>query len=204
MNSRRRTIVIAGVSILLVWILVVAGFLIARNSKMTAEKLRAYIESVDLRKLSGEARRKALRDLANKLNALTPEERRLARSEQLWAKWFSEMTEQEKSEFIEATLPSGFKQMLASFEKLPEEKRHKAIDSAVKRMKEARDNGETGVRSRPRGTNAPPPLSPDLQKKVATIGLKSVYSDSSAQTKAELAPLLEEVQKSMETGRMFH
>jgi hypothetical protein len=54
-----------------------------------------------------------------------------------------------------------------------------------------------------RGKNAPPPISPELEAKIRTIGLNSFYSQSSAQTKAELAPLLEEMQHQMESGRMM-
>jgi len=206
MNARQRPIFIAVIAVVAVWLVALGGFALARHSKMTAEKVRAYLQATDLSKLSGDARAKALRELAEKLNSLSPEERQHARAEQLWARWFEQMSEQEKSDFIEATMPAGFKQMLASFEKLAPEKRKKTIDNAVKRLQEARESPAplTGKTNSvwARGTNGPV-LSEDLQKKVAVIGLKSVYSDSSAQSKAELAPLLEEIQKNMEAGRMF-
>jgi hypothetical protein len=171
---------------------------------MTAEKVRAYAESVDISKLSGAARAKAIRDLADKLNALSLEERRKARLERVSWVWFDRMTEEEKAGFIEATMPTGFKQMLTSFEQLPEEKRRKSIDDALRRLREARDqlaNGPAGGNQG--GTNSPPVLSDELQAQVRTIGLKTFYSQSSAQTKAELAPVLEELQRVMESGRPF-
>ena len=180
------------------------GYRIARNAKMTAEKVKAYAESVDISKLSGAARAKAIRELEDKLNALSLEERRKARLDrQAWS-WFNQMTEEEKAAFIEATMPTGFKQMLTSFEQLPEEKRRKAIDDALKRLREARDQMAGGPGGGNQGgTNAPPVLSDELQAKVRTIGLKTFYSQSSAQTKAELAPVLEELQRVMESGRPF-
>jgi hypothetical protein len=46
-------------------------------------------------------------------------------------------------------------------------------------------------------------LTPELQEKVVKMGLNSFYKDSSAQTKAELGPFMEELQKTMENGRLF-
>jgi hypothetical protein len=204
LSQRWRPVAISAVAVCGIWLVAFAGIRIARNAKMTAEKVRAYAESVDLGKLSGAARAKAIHDLADKLNALSLEERRKARADRLAWNWFNQMTEDEKASFIEATMPTGFKQMLAAFEQLPEEKRRKSIDDALRRLKEARDQGAGGPGAGgPGGTNGPPVLSDELQAKVRTIGLKTFYSQSSAQTKAELAPVLEELQRVMESGRPF-
>ena len=203
-SQRQRPIFLAVAVIVVAWVMAVAGYTIAKHSRMTAEKLRAYARAVDLKKLPGDARLKAIRELAEKLNNLAPEERQKARLEGVWQGWFEEMTEDEKGAFIELTMPTGFKQMLASFEQLPEEKRRRSVDDALKRLKElqekAREDGETP----PNGeTNAPPVLSEEMQQKITRIGLKTFYSESSAQTKAEMAPLLEELQRTMESGRML-
>jgi hypothetical protein len=114
------------------------------------------------------------------------------------------MTEEEKNQFIEATMPTGFKQMLTAFEKLPEEKRRKTIDDSLKRLRdEQRRMQAASSEDGPADTNGPPVISDDLQAKIRTIGLKTFYSESSPQTKAELAPVLEELQRSMESGRPF-
>ena len=202
-SQRYRPFFVAGICLLAAWLLVWGGYVVAKNSKVTAEKIRAYLATHDLNKLSGDARKKALRDLAAKINALSPEERRQSRIERLWAKWFEEMTEQEKADFIEATLPSGLKQMLAAFEELPQEKRKRTVDNAVKRLKEARENFANQDTPEAKAAKTNSAVSEELQKKMVTTGLKTFYSERSAQTKAELAPLLEELQHSMESGAAF-
>jgi hypothetical protein len=200
LSQRWRPVIILAAAILGIWAVASVGYVIARNSRMTAEKLKAYADAVDLSKLSAAARAKSIRELADKLNALPADERRRARIDRTTNRWFEQMTEEEKGQFIEATMPTGFKQMLTAFEQLPEDKRQKSVSDAVRRLKEAQAQLGQGTNN-PGGTNAP--LSAELQAKVRTIGLKTFYSQSSAQTKAELAPVLEELQKVMESGRPF-
>jgi len=204
-NNRRRVIVFGLTALLLGWVLALGGYFLARETKVTAEKVATHLRSVDLEHLAGSARADALRSLARQMNALPHEERRRARLEGEWERWFSAMTEQEKGEFIEATMPSGFKQMLNSFEQLPPDKRQQAIERSMRGLQKARETMEKeGPEAQSnQGTNQSGELSPELQQKVVTIGLKTFYSESSAQTKAELAPLLEEMQKVMESGAMF-
>ena len=206
-SPRRRAIWLAITVVIVGWVVAVAGFHIARNSRMTAEKVAAYLGSQDVSRLSGTERTRVLRELARKMNALSVDERRRARIMGPWEKWFGGMTDQEKVEFVEATLPSGFKQMLNSFEEMPEAKRRMAIDRAMAQLQRARDEAAQNTGAEGDGADMPgrrmEQLSPELQQRVVQIGLKSYYSQSSAQTKAELAPLMEEMQRMMESGMLF-
>lgn len=204
MNPRYRSILIAAIALSVVWLLALGGFYWARGSKPTAARVSGFLGKVHLAELEGEARASALARLAALLNALPAEERRKARMERLWQPWFDVMSDDERIRFIEATAPTGFQQMLSSFEQLPEDRRRTAIGDAFRRLREA--GGGLGDDSGPgdaAGTNSRPMvLSDELRDRVAQIGLKAYYSQSSARTKAEMAPLMEEIQVMMEGGRI--
>jgi len=192
----------AAVFLAVIWLAAWAGHRYFESRKMTADKVHAYVDSVNFGQLTGAARAKALKQLEDELNALPYDERQRLRGEHLLNHWFAQMTKEEKTQFVEATLPAGFKQMINAFEQLPEDKRRRVIDDAMKNLRRTNERNP-GTNTVAGSTNAPPPISPELEAKIRTIGLKSFYSQSSAQTKAEVAPFLEEMQRQMESGKLF-
>ena len=211
MGRQLRFLVSAVAAIVGIWVLAMAGHWYFESLKMTADKVRAYVDSVDFAQLTGDARARAIRELEDKLNALSYDERQKLRMEHFIDGWFNQMTEAEKSQFVEATMPTGFKQMINAFQQLPEDKRRRLIDSTMKNLENANDHPRMlgGTNSVPNGTNSVPngtnsaPISPELEAKIRSIGLNTFYSQSSAETKAELAPVLEELQHQMESGRVI-
>ncbi len=205
-QRQKRVILIATGVFVAIWVVAITGFVIAQNAKVTVEKVASTLQETELASFSAEERSQQLKKLAAMLNALGYEDRRKARIDGEWNRLFKEMTDAEKTQFLEDTLPTGFKQMMTAFEQMPEDKRQRAISDAVKRMKKAREEQVEfstldGGKERPGLRSAE--LSPELQEKVVKMGLNSFYKDSSAQTKAELAPFMEELQKTMENGRLF-
>lgn len=199
MSPRYKFLLYGVAGFVAIWLAALGVHQFAASRKVTVDKIRSYAGSVDLSRLSAAERARAIARLAAMLNALSYDERREARMGRLWEKWFAQMTDAEQAQFVELTMPTGFKQMVGAFEKMPEDRRQRAISDALRSMREAQAQmKKTG--GQPASTNTLV-LSEDLQQRIATIGLKTFYSDSSAQTKAELAPVLEEMQRMMEEGR---
>jgi hypothetical protein len=198
MSRQQSPVFIAICAIVVTWILAWSGYVIFKHSKITAEKVKQYQASMDLAHLSTADRLKALKGLVERLNALSPEEREKWKLEM---DWFRQLTEEEKAYFIDAFMPGEMKLALQMFERWPKARQQEEIDHA---FKELQANAATPGRRTslgPGGTNAPP-VSPELDKKIRTLGLNTLYSQGSAQTKAELAPLLIEVQHQFESGQL--
>jgi hypothetical protein len=197
-QRRNRPILIAIGAVALAWLLAWSGYVVSKRSKMTAEKVSQYQSSLDLARLSAADRLKALKDLADKLNALSLDERQKWR---LDLDWFRQLTEEEKACFLDAYLPGEMQAALRIFEQWPKERQQREIDNAFAELR--KNAGSPGSR-RAGGSNAtnPPLFSPELDKKIRTTGLNALYSKGSAQTKAELAPLLMEVQRQFESGQL--
>ena len=199
MKQRRRAFGWAALVLLAIWAVAWLGHTLARRSRVTAEQVHQYVHSVDFASLPEDQRRGALQKLADQLNALPFEERRQVRLRREWEQWFTQMTDAEKDQLIQATFPTGLKQMITAFERMPEDRRRRTIDESLRRLRQAHAEeqpaGPGASRSEP-----PPPISPELEGKIRMLGLKTFIAESSAQTKAEVAPLLEEIQRTLESG----
>jgi len=203
MSPRQRPLILAVAGLVLAWLIAFAGFAIVRHLKPTPEKVRSLLQSTDLSKLSPEQRKAVLKKLAALLNQLSAEDRRKARMAPEWRPLFKQMTDIEKGELLEETLPSGVTQMLAAFEEMPENKRRQAIEDSIRRLREARlqadPDGDAGWGAGPDGMELPP----ELREKAVSQGLRTFMDQGSADTKAQMQPLLEELQRNMESGRGF-
>jgi len=197
-NKRNRPLLIGAAAIIVVWLLAWSGYVIFKHSKMTAERVSQYQRSLALGRMAAADRLKALKKLAEMLNALSPEERQHWR---LDLDWFRQLSDEEKACFLDAFLPGEMQLALQMFEKWPKERQQREIENA---LKELRNNAANPQGNRGFGNDgaSAPVLSPELDKKIRTMGLNTLYSKGSAEAKAELAPLLMEVQRQFESGQL--
>jgi hypothetical protein len=202
MNRRTKTLLLALAALAGVWLVAWAGYAVAQHRKITADKVKALLAQTDLNRVTTLDRPKVLAELARQLNALSFEERRDARLNGEWDRLFAAMTEEERRAFIEGTMPTGVKKMISHFEQLPEATRKKTVDDAFKRLRESERarGGEAADGARP-GERVP--FSEDTRQRMVTMGLNTFFKESSSRTQAEVMPLLEEMQRSMERGRVL-
>ncbi len=172
------------IALALIGIWVVAGGVIfwARAEKVTPESLAAYIRNTDIKSKSGSDRNKAILRVEDMLNRITYEDRQALRQQRVTDGFFRALTPDEQGQFLDATLPTGFKQMMESFNKMDAAKRKRFVDRALAEM-----------RSRP-GGEPPRTLDDKNAQRIVDQGLRSFYSDASADTKLDLAPLIEQMQ----------
>ena len=175
--------------IALVWIVAGGVMYWASRAKPSPERLAAFISSNPLEAKSGSARRKIIEEVADHLNALTYEQRREVRMGKQLDTFFRSLTSEEQTTFLDRTLPTGFTQMMASFNKMDPAQRQKFVDRTLREMRER--EGEDG---------APPSDDPNVQK-IVQHGLKSFYSEANADVKLDLTPLIEQMQKNVQSGR---
>jgi hypothetical protein len=172
----------------IVWI--VAGGIIwwMHHTKPTPERLARYLETHSLDGKSGRDRERTIETVASQLNELSYEERREIRMGRKLDGFFRSLSSDEQSRFLDLTLPTGFKQMMDAFNKMEPARRKAFVERALTDLK--RDEG---------GEGPPPPDDPNVQK-IVQQGLKSFYTDASADVKMDFAPIIEQMQKNLQFG----
>jgi len=126
--------------------------------------------------------------VAKKLNQLTYEERREVRLSRRLDRFFKGLNPEEQGRFLDLTLPDGFRQMMEALNKMDREKRKVFVEHTLEQLR--KDEGQ----------NMPERLENDGNiQKIIDQGLKSFYSDASAETKMDLAPVIEQMQRNLQS-----
>jgi hypothetical protein len=180
-------------ALLLAAVWIIAGSLIwwARSQKPTPDRLLAYVESHAIEGKSSQDRGKVIEKVAAQLNGLSYDERREIRINRRLDQFFRSLSADEQTRFLDLTLPEGFKQMMDALNKMDREKRKQFVERTLKEMQK-QEGSEIPDKERERF------LEDRNAQKIIDQGLKSFYSEASAETKLDVAPILEQMQRNLQ------
>jgi hypothetical protein len=183
-----------GLTLVAVWALAGGVIYWARHSQPTPESTAAYLRNANLAGKTGDARARILRKTADMFIGLSFEDRQRLQREGATRDFFRALTPAEQEAFLDATLPSGFKQMMDSFNKMEPAKRKQLVDRTLNDMKRRNEERQQ------RGDAPPPPTEEQerLGQRIVDQGLRSFYKDANADVKLDLAPLIEQMQKNVQ------
>jgi len=169
-----------------VWLVAVIVIHFARASQPTADTVIAYVSATNLAGLSSDARAHAIQRMEDMMNRITIDDRgRLDRTAS-YHDFFNALTPAEQDSYLDATLPTGFQQLMESFNKMDPLKRKQFVNDALARMKEQEDNGPI------------PGVDSHIAQRIIDNGLKAFYSTADADVKLDLSPLIEQMQRNLE------
>ncbi len=196
--SRRNVILRAVLVIVFVWAVVWAIRSYAGSRKITAERLNREIAAANFADWSGNEtpdaaeaknREKKLRDIASLVNGLDFQEREKNRQNRSGEAFFRKLSPKEKSLFIDLTVMESMNRFMEALDSMPPEQRRKFVEQGLKEIEQGHTQDEM-ARAKELGS--------DLLDKISKEGMRAYFEKSSADTKLDLAPLMEAVNETMQ------
>jgi len=169
------------------WAVAAIVIYFAKSSQPTAASVTAYVHSLNMDALQGSDRARAIERMENMVNRISFDDRQALDRGRVNREFFDKLTPDEQGAYLDATLPTGFQQLMDAFNKMDPVKRKLIVSKALEQMKENEGNG-------------PPPgaVQSNIEQHVIDQGLKSFYRDANADVKLDLAPLVEQMQLNLE------
>ncbi|MFY8215093.1 MAG: hypothetical protein ACOVMP_00655 [Chthoniobacterales bacterium] len=161
----------------------------ARSAAPTPESVIQLVEEKPLADVPASERESQIRKVAAQLNRLDFEQRRGLRNTESFEQFIRSMNPDEMSQFLDLTLPEGFRQLMIALNNMEPERRKQIVDRALAELE------ENGTRRNPSVENEA------YSKKIIAEGMSVFYEDASVDVKLDFAPLIEQIQKSLQSGR---
>jgi hypothetical protein len=189
---------IGGAILVGVWAAAASLMSLARVQQSTADSVMEQAQSVVLADLPAQEREDHLRSLAEKVNRLSFEERRQLALRRGLDLTFEAMSEGERRAFLDRTLPQGFAQIIEVFNKMSPEERRGAVERALDDLRRAEAESTEADWSRARAR-----LEDGSLQQVVEQGFQAYLQTASAETKLDLAPVIEQIQQNVRTLQKF-
>ncbi len=198
----RSVLIKAGVALGVLWCVVLAVAKIAGDKRVTPESVVEFVRENTLEPApeigepeDAEARRKVIKEYADRVNRLTWKQRRDLRDfgedkDEPGRKFFENLSKNEQVYLIELTVDAHFKSVMEAFNEMEAEERKKMVDRIRKDM-QGDDQGRREL-ERLEGEDK------DIFDKVVSSGMRAYYQEADADVKLDLAPLMEEMQARMQ------
>ncbi len=196
---RRVVFIKAALVLLAVWGCVWGIRSYAGARKVTAARLTSTIAAANFADWSAEGasanaseasrREQELRKIATLVNNLDFNEREKNRNNRSGEAFFGKLNTAEKSLFIELTLMETMGKFMESLDAMKPEQRKKFVEQGLKEISEGRTQGDLAKADE---------LSPELLDKITQEGMKAYFEKSNADTKLDLAPLMEAMNEQMQ------
>ena len=194
---RKRVLLQSLLILLLVWGLVTAIRAYAGSKKITADKVAAEVNAAafeDWSEGAGSAatakqREEKLREIAGLVNRLDFNERERNREDRSVEQMFRLLSGDEKRLFIDLTVRESMARFMEALDKLPPAERKKFVEKGLEEIK----NGKTGEE-----LARADELGDGLLETITNEGMRAYFEKANADTKLDLAPLMESMNELMQ------
>ena len=197
--SHRTVLTRAALVLVLLWTAVWAVRSFAASKAVTAERVQERIANAGFADWSqlettpnpAEQRRReqALRDIAALVNRLDFHERQKDRRSRSGENFFRKLSPAEKNLFLELTVVETMSRFMEALDTMPADQRRKFVEQGLREIESGQTEEEL-TRARELGA--------DLLEKISREGLRAYFLKASAQTKLDLAPLMQAVNEAMQ------
>lgn len=172
-----------------IWLATVLGGWVLGKFEPTAARVSESLVEHPLKAFHGSARETRLAELADQVNRLNFQERQALRRDPVFQESFTSMSRRERADFIQATLPRGMQQLMESLNRMEPSERERLVRRTLRRMEEADPDA------------AEERLSDEDSQRIIEQGLKAFYEDATPETRLQLAPVIEQMQRQMQRLR---
>lgn len=172
-----------------IWLVVWGVTTWTEGRKATAERISEMIDDSSFDDWSQEvgsesnasARRNKIEEIAKVLNRLDLRQREKLHDSRAGMKLFTRLNTDEKVYFLELTLTKSMKRMIEAFDQMPEKERERLVEKSLRDLQGQGGDDITRLQNE----------DPEVVERIVKEGLGAYYQNASAETKMDLAPLMD-------------